>query len=86
MMNGERKIFPLLSLASLFYPCFPAAYGQYDEMFPGAPKAKGNYATIGNAPGIGVGFDEKLAKEFPAKNIETPWIEMRLLDGTLQRP
>lgn len=28
-MNGERKIFPLLSLASLFYPCFPAAYGQY---------------------------------------------------------
>ncbi len=56
------------------------------EMFPGAPKVKGNYATIGNAPGIGVGFDEKLAKEFPAKNIETPWIEMRLPDGTLQRP
>ncbi len=56
------------------------------EMFPGAPKVKGNYATIGNAPGIGVGFDEKLAKEFLAKNIETPWIEMRLPDGTLQRP
>lgn len=55
-------------------------------MFPGAPVVRGSYAYIGDAPGIGVGFDEKLAAEYPARNIETPWIEMRLPDGTLQRP
>lgn len=56
------------------------------EMFPGAPQVNGSYVTMGDAPGIGVDFDEALAKEFPAQNIETPWIEMRLPDGTLQYP
>ena len=55
-------------------------------MFPGAPVVKGTYAYVNDAPGIGVDFDEKLAANYPARNIETPWIEMRLPDGTLQRP
>lgn len=56
------------------------------EMFPGAPIVKGSYAYIKDTPGIGVEFNEALAKEYPARNIETPWIEMRLPDGTIQKP
>lgn len=56
------------------------------EMFPGAPRVHGNYTTVSDRPGIGVEFNEDLAREYPAQNVETPWIEMRLADGSLQRP
>lgn len=54
------------------------------EMFPGAPVVKGSYATINDGPGLGIDFDEELAKRYPPINFKTKWIEMRLPDGSIQ--
>ena len=56
------------------------------EMFPGCPYIKGGYAYVSGKPGWGVEFDEKLAAEYPCNKEKTPWIEMRLPDGSMQKP
>ena len=56
------------------------------EMFPGAPVIQGAYVYINDNPGIGIGFNESLAKKYPAENIKTDWLEMRRPDGSMQRP
>lgn len=55
-------------------------------IFPGTPVVEGSYAYVSDKPGIGVEFDEQLAKEYPAHPIKTVWIEMRNPDGSLQLP
>lgn len=56
------------------------------EIFPGAPVVEKGYISIHDKPGLGIEFNEKLAAKFPCENAKTPWIEMRLPDGTIQRP
>jgi mannonate dehydratase len=56
------------------------------EMFPGTPVIKGAYAYMDDKPGIGVEFDEALAKKYPAENYKTDWLEMRRPDGSMQLP
>ena len=56
------------------------------EMFPGCPYIKGGYAYVSGKPGWGVEFDEKMAAEYPCNKEKTPWIEMRLPDGSMQKP
>jgi len=56
------------------------------EIFPGAPYVKDGYAYANNKPGLGIGFDEKMAEKYPAEIYVTPWIEMRQPDGSIQRP
>ena len=44
------------------------------------------YAYVNERPGFGVEFDEKMAAEYPCNKEKTPWIEMRLPDGSMQKP
>lgn len=56
------------------------------DMFPGSPEVHKGLLLVNDKPGLGIEFDEELAKKYPCKNEKTPWIEMRLTDGTIQRP
>lgn len=56
------------------------------QMFPGCPWMKGSYAYVNDRPGWGLEFDEKIAAQYPCSKEKTPWIEMRMPDGSLGRP
>lgn len=58
------------------------------EVFPGCPQVRQGYAYLQdeNAPGIGVGFDEKAAGRYPYVDLDTSWLFSRLPDGTAVRP
>lgn len=56
------------------------------EVFPGAPYVKGGYAYVNSKPGLGIEFDEKLAIKFECSKKKAEWLEMRLPDGTMQKP
>lgn len=62
-------------------------YGpQTADVFPGAPVYRDGALWLNEAPGHGVGFDEKAAAAFPPHDKPTKWTEMRLPDGTLHTP
>lgn len=52
------------------------------EVFIGVPEVRDGYIYISDKPGIGVDFDENMAKKYPAKNILPEWTLSRLPDGT----
>lgn len=57
------------------------------EVFPGCPQVRCGYAYLSDAPGIGVGFDEKAAAKYPAnEQVDFGWMFSRLPDGTAVRP
>ena len=56
------------------------------EMFPGSPEVRGGYAYPNDRPGLGIGFDEKLAAKFPPDSANPDWTIARLPDGTIRRP
>ena len=51
-------------------------------VFPGCPPVRDGYVYLGEAPGIGVGFDEEAAKKFPEVDMDHGWVFSRLPDGT----
>lgn len=55
-------------------------------VFPGCPQVENGYAYVSTAPGIGVGFDEKEALNYPAVDMDHSWLFSRLPDGTPVRP
>ncbi len=57
-----------------------------EEVFHGMPKMEKGYAYLSDKPGIGVEFDEKVAKKFPPKCEVPKWTEFRLTDGGLYTP
>ncbi len=58
------------------------------EMFPGMPVVKDGNICLTESPGIGLDFDEELARKYPcSKEIVTwDWMLPRLPDGTAVRP
>ena len=56
------------------------------ELFPGSPEYRDGAVWLHEAPGHGVGFNEKLAEKYPPHEKHTQWTEMRLPDGTLHTP
>lgn len=56
------------------------------QMFPGCPQMKGSYGYVNDKPGWGIDFDEKMAAQYPCSKVKTPWIEMRMPDGSMGRP
>ena len=58
------------------------------ELFPGCPETRDGYLYPNDKPGLGIDFDEKLAKECPAQFREHAhdWFLTRLPDGTPVRP
>lgn len=66
------------------FSCFDEAE---QEVFPGCPHVHNVFAYLNDTPGIGVGFDEKAAKKYPAvENMDFGWMFSRLPDGTAVRP
>lgn len=55
-------------------------------VFPGCPAVEKGYAYIDDRPGIGVGFDEKEAANYPPVEMAHSWLFARLPDGTAVRP
>jgi mannonate dehydratase len=59
------------------------------EVFPGCPEIKNGYLYAHEAPGLGIGIDEKLAARFPFPDSPTfdhRWGSTRRRDGTVIRP
>jgi len=56
------------------------------EMFPGIPEIKNGYVYPNEKPGLGIEFDEDLAKKYPCDDRTTEWTVARLPDGTIWRP
>jgi mannonate dehydratase len=56
------------------------------DMFPGSPVVRNGYAYVNDEPGLGIGFDEKLAARFPCDDANPQWTVTRLPDGTSWRP
>lgn len=56
------------------------------DVFPGLPECRQGYVYPSDAPGLGVGLDEREAAKYPCVNDVTTWTQTRLLDGSLQTP
>ena len=56
------------------------------EIFPHSPIVKNGYAYLNDRPGIGVEFDEEVAKKYPETDMDHSWLFSRLPDGTAVRP
>lgn len=56
------------------------------QAFPGMAQRKGRYVTVTEKPGLGVDFDEKAAKEYPADTYVLQWTQARLPDGSFGNP
>lgn len=55
------------------------------ELFPGAPELRGCYLYANDKPGLGVDFNEELAKKFPPEGYKNVGFLSRLPDGTAIR-
>ena len=56
------------------------------EVFPGIPEIKQGYVYPNDKPGLGIDFDEELAKKYPCDDNVTEWTVSRLPDGSIWRP
>ena len=56
------------------------------EMFPGLPEVRGGYMYPNDRPGLGIEFNEKLAKKYPCVDEVDFWTQTRLPDGSPTRP
>lgn len=56
------------------------------EMFPGMPVLKNGFVWANDKPGLGIEFDEELAKKYPAVHDVTKWTQTRFPDGTMHTP
>jgi mannonate dehydratase len=56
------------------------------DMFPGLPVVKDGYMVSNGKPGLGIDFDEELAKKYPPRPEVDFWTQTRLPNGTPVRP
>ena len=56
------------------------------EMFPGFPEARKGYVYPNDRPGLGIEFNEDLAKKFPCDDKNPEWTVSRKPDGSIGRP
>lgn len=56
------------------------------RVFSNAPQVEGGFFYPIEADGIGVGFDPRVAAEFPGQFKEHPWTQSRIPDGTVVAP
>jgi len=56
------------------------------EIFPGIPEARDGMIYPNEKPGLGIGFSEEAAAEYPPDETDVDWTTARLPDGTIWRP
>ncbi len=56
------------------------------EIFPGAPELRDGYLYPNDKPGLGIGFEEELARDYPPHGNDSHWLLMRRPDGSLTPP
>ncbi|MBM7839382.1 mannonate dehydratase [Alkalihalobacillus xiaoxiensis] len=56
------------------------------NVFPGAPTVEKGYAYANDRPGLGVDFNEELAKKYPVNGEIPQWTLARTPDGTAVKP
>ncbi|NDB69506.1 MAG: starvation-sensing protein RspA, partial [Methylocystaceae bacterium] len=56
------------------------------DVFPGLPELKNGFVYANEKPGLGVEFDDTLARKFPCQHGITTWTQTRLRDGSLHTP
>ncbi len=56
------------------------------EMFPGTPEVRDGMIHPNDRPGLGIGFDQELAAEYPCDETDLGWTTARLPDGTCRPP
>lgn len=56
------------------------------DMFPGLPEVRGGFMYPNDRPGLGIDFDENLAKKYPCVDEVDTWTQTRLPDGSPTRP
>jgi mannonate dehydratase len=88
--HGATDLSPIAMAAALHFDTSVNNFGiqeymrhtsETDEVFPHAYYFKDGYLNAGEAPGLGVDFDEELAKRFPYERAYLP--VNRKLDGTM---
>ena len=55
-------------------------------IFPGLPVVEDGYLYPNDRPGLGIDIDEKLAAQYPCRDIVEEWTQTRLPDGSPARP
>lgn len=55
-------------------------------IFPGLPLIEDGYLYPNDRPGLGIDIDEKLAAQYPCRDIVEEWTQTRLPDGSPARP
>ena len=55
-------------------------------IFPGLPVIEDGYLYPNDRPGLGIDIDEKLAAQYPCRDIVEEWTQTRLPDGSPARP
>jgi mannonate dehydratase len=56
------------------------------EIFPGTPEVRDGMIYPNDRPGLGIGFNEDAAAEYPPDETDVDWTTARLPDGTIGRP
>jgi mannonate dehydratase len=96
-IHGPGDVSPIGHAAGIAVDASSRAFGiqesiEYPEaiydVFPGAPVLENGSYEISQAPGIGVGFDEKEAAKYPVPDPVTfdSWALLRREDGSVARP
>jgi len=56
------------------------------EVFPGTPELRNGYGYVNDKPGLGVEFDEALARKYPYRDVDWTWTQYRSQDSTMLWP
>jgi mannonate dehydratase len=56
------------------------------EVFPGTPTVKDGYMFVNEAPGLGIDINEEKAAQYPLRDYNYGWTQVRKPDGSPVRP
>jgi mannonate dehydratase len=93
--HGPPDTSPVGHAANLHLDLWSPAFGVQEwyrpseleyAMFPGLPVVEDGYLYPNELPGLGIDIDERLASEYPVRDVIEEWTQTRLPDGSAARP
>jgi mannonate dehydratase len=93
--HGPPDTSPVGHAANLHLDLWSPAFGVQEwyrpseleyAMFPGLPVVEDGYLYPNELPGLGIDIDERLAGEYPVRDVIEEWTQTRLPDGSAARP